>query len=95
MKIVEPLPFHVLYEKNDNMYQNVMIVSKRSRNIISENVLDLEKLEEGFESTEEIQSVEKEDPNKPKSIVTATNEFVSDEFEWSKESREELIAYEV
>ena len=42
MKKVQPVPFHALYEKNDNMYQNVMIVSKRARNIISENVLDLD-----------------------------------------------------
>ena len=89
MKKVQPVPFHILYEKNDNMYQNVMIVSKRSRSIISENVLDLEKLSEGFESTEDIQIAEKEDPNKTKSIVTATNEFISDEFEWSKGSSEE------
>ena len=89
MKKVQPVPFHVLYEKNDNMYQNVMIVSKRARNIISENVLDLEKLSEGFESTEEIQILDKEDPNKPKAIVTAANEFVSDDFEWDKGSSEE------
>ena len=36
MKKVEPVPFHTLYEKNDNMYQNVIIVSKRARGIISE-----------------------------------------------------------
>ena len=55
MKKIEPVPFHKLYEKNDNMYQNVVIVSKRAREIISENVLDLQQLEEGFESTDEMQ----------------------------------------
>jgi len=89
MKKIEPVPFHSLYEKNDNMYQTVMIVSKRARSIISENVLDLEKISEGFESTEEIQITEKEDPNKPKAIVTAANEFISDDFEWDKGSPEE------
>ena len=89
MKKVEPVPFHSLYEKSDNMYQTVMVVSKRARVIISENVLDLEKISEGFESTEEIQVIEKEDPNKPKAIVTAANEFVSGEFEWDKSSPEE------
>jgi hypothetical protein len=88
MKKVEPLPFHVLYEKNDNMYQNVVIVSKRARSIISENVLDLQQLEEGFESTEDMQERNIEDPNKPKAIVTATNEFVSDAFEWKKNTEE-------
>tara|TARA_Y100001970_G_scaffold286365_1_gene408327 strand:+ start:871 stop:1137 length:267 start_codon:yes stop_codon:yes gene_type:complete len=88
MKKVEPLPFHTLYEKNDNMYQNVVIVSKRAREIISENVLDLQQLEEGFESTDEVQEKNIEDPNTPKAIVTATNEFVADEFEWSKDTEE-------
>ena len=49
----------------------------------------MEKLSEGFESTEEIQILDKEDPNKPKAIVTAANEFVSDDFEWDKGSSEE------
>tara|TARA_Y100001970_G_scaffold288629_1_gene416490 strand:- start:1901 stop:2167 length:267 start_codon:yes stop_codon:yes gene_type:complete len=88
MKKIEPLPFHTLYDKNDNMYQNVIIVSKRARGIISENALDLQKLEEGFESTEEIQEKKIENPNKPKAIVTATNEFVSDAFEWNKNIEE-------
>ena len=73
MKKVEPVPFHTLYEKNDNMYQNVIIVSKRARGIISENVLDLKQIEEGFESSEEMHERNIENPNKPKAIVTAAN----------------------
>ncbi len=88
MKKIEPVPFHKLYEKNDNMYQNVVIVSKRAREIISENVLDLQQLEEGFESTDEMQERKIEDPNKPKAIVTAANEFVADAFEWNKNTEE-------
>ena len=84
MKKIEPLPFHTLYKKNDNMYQNVVIVSERAKNIVSENVIDLTNKEEGFESTEEILESESIDFNKTKAIVTATNEFVKDEFEWDK-----------
>ena len=62
MKKVEPVPFHTLYEKNDNMYQNVIIVSKRARGIISENVLDLKQIEEGFESSEEMHAIFKDLP---------------------------------
>ena len=84
MKKIAPLPFHVLYEVNENMYENVIIVAKRSREIIAEDVLDLQKIEEGFESTEEIEERKPEDFDKPKSIITATNEFVEKEIDWNK-----------
>ncbi|MAX09605.1 MAG: hypothetical protein CMG13_01930 [Candidatus Marinimicrobia bacterium] len=84
MKKVNVVPFHSLYEVNDNMYENVIIVSKRSREIISENSLDLQKIEEGFDSTEEIEETNIEDPNKEKAIITATNEFVEKKIDWDK-----------
>jgi hypothetical protein len=84
MKKVNVVPFHSLYEINDNMYENVIIVSKRSREIISENSLDLQKMEEGFESTEEIEEIKIEDPNKEKAIITAANEFVDKKIDWDK-----------
>ena len=84
MKKVNVVPFHSLYEVNDNMYENVIIVSKRSREIISENSLDLQKIEEGFESTEEIEETNIEDPNKEKAIITAANEFVEKKIDWDK-----------
>ena len=88
MKKLNVLPFHSLYEVNENMYANVIIVSKRSREIIAEDVLDLQKIEEGFESTEEIEESETKDPNKEKAIITATNEFINKEIEWNNNSED-------
>ena len=88
MKKVNVVPFHTLYEINDNMYENVIIVSKKSREIISENSLDLQKLEEGFESTEEIENTNTEDYNKEKAIITATNDFVEGNIDWEKEEQD-------
>ena len=88
MKKVNVVPFHTLYEINDNMYENVIIVSKKSREIISENSLDLQKLEEGFESTEEIKDTNNEDYNKEKAIITATNDFVEGNIDWEKEEQD-------
>ena len=85
MKKVNVVPFHTLYEINDNMYENVIIVSKRSREIISENSLDLQKIEEGFDSTEEIEQTNTEDHNVEKAIITAANEFVEKKIDWEKE----------
>ena len=87
MKKVNVVPFHTLYEINDNMYENVIIVSKKSREIISENSLDLQKLEEGFESTEEIENTNTEDYNKEKAIITAANDFVEGKIDWEKEEQ--------
>ena len=70
------------------MYQNVIIVSKRARGIISENVLDLKQIEDGLESSEEMYDRKIENPNKPKAIVTAANEFISEDFEWSNNPEE-------
>jgi len=88
MKKVNVVPFHTLYEINDNMYENVIIVSKKSREIISENSLDLQKLEEGFESTEEIENTNTEDYNKEKAIITATNDFIEGNIDWEKEEQD-------
>ena len=82
MKKITALPFHSLYEVNENMYENVIIVAQRSREIISENSLVLKQIEEGFESTEEMEERKTEDPDKEKAIITATNEFVKKEIDW-------------
>ena len=84
MKKVNVVPFHSLYEVNDNMYENVIIVSKSAREIISENSLDLQKIEEGFESTEEIEETKLDNPDKEKAIITAANDFVGKKIDWDK-----------
>ena len=82
MKKITALPFHSLSDVNENMYENVIIVSQRSREIISENSLDLQKIEEGFESTEEIEETKIVDPDQEKAIITATRDFIDNKIEW-------------
>ena len=88
MKKVNVVPFHSLYEVNENMYENVIIVSHRSREIIAENSLDLQKIEEGFESTEEIEETKIEDPDKEKAIITAANDFIDKKIDWDRKSED-------
>ena len=52
---------------------------------LSNYVIDLQKLEEGFESTEEIEQTNTEDHNIEKAIITAANEFVEKKIDWEKE----------
>tara|TARA_Y100001936_G_C15904547_1_gene575122 strand:+ start:571 stop:861 length:291 start_codon:yes stop_codon:yes gene_type:complete len=89
MKKVKAIPFQSLYDVNENMYQNVNVISKRSREILSENVLDLNKLEEGFETTDEIQEVDNFDPDQEKSIVTAARDFMNNDIDWEIKKEEE------
>ena len=71
---VKVLPFHAMYDINNNMYENVIIISKKSREIISKNSIDLNKLEEGFESTDEIVEEDLDfDPNHL--IINKPNHF--------------------
>ena len=86
---VKVLPFHAMYDINDNMYENVVIIAKKSREIISKNSIDLNKMEEGFESTDEIAEEDLDfDPNQKKAIVTATQDFIENKIEWNKIDRD-------
>ena len=81
---VKVLPFHAMYDINENMYENVIIISKKSREIISKNSIDLNKLEEGFDSTDEIVEEDLDfDPNQKKAIVTATQDFIDNKIDWN------------
>ena len=42
MKKISAVPFHSLFEVNENMYENVIIVAKRANHIISKDSLDLQ-----------------------------------------------------
>ena len=86
---VNVLPFHAMYDINDNMYENVVIISKKSREIVSKNSIDLNKMEEGFDSTDEIvEEVDDFDPNQEKSIVSATRDFIDNKIEWNHISKD-------
>ena len=86
---VKVLPFHAMYDINDNMYENVVIISKKSREIVSKNSIDLNKMEEGFDSTDEIvEEVDDFDPNQEKSIVSATRDFIDNKIEWNHISKD-------
>ncbi|MAX12914.1 MAG: hypothetical protein CMG11_02450 [Candidatus Marinimicrobia bacterium] len=86
---VKVLPFHAMHDINDNMYENVVIIAKKSKEIISKNSIDLNKMEEGFESTDEIAEQELDfDPNQKKAIVTATQDFIENKIEWNKIDRD-------
>ena len=88
MKKVKAIPFQNLYNINENMYQNVNVISKRSREILSENALDLNKIEEGFDTTDEIQEIDDFDPDQEKSIVTAARDFMNNDIDWEIKKEE-------
>ena len=70
----------ILSDDND-IYQTVMIVSNRARQVIDKRFLEQINLDE-IEDTDELIQFSKEDFDKPKPIVKAYKEFINDELEW-------------
>ena len=70
----------ILTDDND-IYQTVMIVSNRARQIIDKRFLEQINLDE-IEDTDELIQFSKEDFDKEKPIIKAYTEFIDNELEW-------------
>ena len=81
---VKAIKMNTLFEKEDDIYTNVVITAKRSRQIIDSRVLDfesIENIEDSFELEElENKNMEHKDDDKP--MVVAMKEFIDGELVW-------------
>ena len=81
---VKAIKMEKLFEKVDDIYTNVIITAKRSRQIIDSRVLDFESLENVEDSLEleqlENKNMEHKDDDKP--MIVAMEEFLNGELEW-------------
>ena len=81
---VKAIKMHKLFEKDNDIYTNVVITAKRSRQIIDSRVLDfesIENVEDSFE-LEQIESKNMEHKDDDKPMIVAMEEFLNDELEW-------------
>ena len=81
---VKAIKMHKLFEKDNDIYTNVVITAKRSRQIIDSRVLDfesIENVEDSFE-LEEIESKNMEHKDDDKPMIVAMEEFLDGELEW-------------
>ena len=80
MKIEAIKMNEILSEEND-IYQTIMVVSNRARQVIDKRFLEQINLDE-IEDTDELIQFSKEDFDKEKPIMKAYKEFIDSELEW-------------
>ena len=77
---VEAISFAKFFSNKNTIYKNIMIVSKRARQIIDERYMKIEALQ-NIEDTEQLVEIEEEVLIKPKSISVAMRELIDKELE--------------
>ncbi len=79
---VEAVSFKKFYKNKENIYKNIMLISKRSRQIIDQRFMEMEALL-NIEDTEQLNEVDNDIIGKPKSISIAMDELLDNELEYS------------
>ena len=80
---VEAIPFAKFFsDKKNTIYKNIMIVSKRARQVMDERYMKFEALK-NIEDTEQLIEIEEDDIAKPKSISVAMSELMNKDLECS------------
>ena len=81
---VKAIRMEHLFQKENDIYTNVVVVAKRSRQIIDSRVLDFESMENIEDSLEleqlENKNMEHKDDDKP--MIVAMEEFIKGELDW-------------
>lgn len=78
---IEAVKMNEILSDNNDIYQTIMIVSSRARQVIDKRYLEQINLDE-IEDTDELIQFSKEDFDKEKPITQAFEEFLDEELEW-------------
>lgn len=84
---VEAVSFKKFYKNKENIYKNIMLISKRSRQIIDQRFMEMETLL-NIEDTEQLNEIDSDFIGKPKSIAIAMDELLDSNLEYSEFSDE-------
>lgn len=79
---VEAVSFKKFYKNKENIYKNIMLISKRSRQIIDQRFMEMEALL-NIEDTEQLNEIDSDIVGKPKSISIAMDELLDNDLEYS------------
>ena len=81
---IKAIHMNELLEKNDDLYENIVIASKRARQIIDSRAIDFDALED-IEDSDVLEKIEPiTDENLEKPMIVALEEFFDDQLEWRK-----------
>ena len=78
---IEAIKMNEILSDDNDIYQTIMVVSNRARQVIDKRFLEQINLDE-IEDTDELIQFSKEDFDKEKPIMKAFNEFINEELEW-------------
>lgn len=78
---IEAIKMNEILKDDNDIYQTVMIVSNRARQVIDKRFLEQINLDE-IEDSDELIQFSKEDFDKNKPIMKAYKEFIDDQLEW-------------
>ena len=84
---VEAVSFKAFYKNKENIYKNIMLVSKRARQIVDQRYMEMETLL-NIEDTEQLNEIDSDIIGKPKSIALAMDELLDNDLEYSAFSDE-------
>ena len=88
---VKAIKMETLFEKENDIYTNIVITAKRSRQIIDSRVLDfesIENIEDSFELEQlENKNMEHKDDDKP--MIVAMEEFINGDLQWRHTNSDE------
>ena len=84
---VEAVSFKNFYKNKENIYKNIILVSKRARQIIDQRFMEMETLL-NIEDTEQLNEIDNDIIGKPKYISIAMDELLDNDLEYSTFSDE-------
>ena len=76
-----------LFSDNEDLYEKIVVASKRHRQIVESRVVQLEAFEE-IEDTDQLEQYDDIDHNVEKPISIAMGQLFDNELEWSYEKEE-------
>ena len=85
---IDAIPISVLFTENEDLYEKVVVGSKRQRQIIDSRSLQLEAFQD-IEDTEQLEQFDDIDHDIEKPIAIAMEELLSNELDWRYASDEE------
>ena len=83
---LETISIKNFLKKSDSIYKNIMIISKRARQIVDDRY-EMYKVEENIEDSDQLSVIEEIDAvdyNQPEPIIVALKEFMDDDLDWKE-----------
>ena len=92
--MIKTLPFSELSKINNDVYKSVVVIGKRTKQVINDRQIERANViheEEDYESLDSVHEIENSDyVEKDKVIVTSLNEYLNNEIEVIEEQSQDI-----